>query len=279
MVKTKRKKKNTLLITVSVFFLAFLGFFVYNLVEYLSWANDGRISQVNTETVYNIFNDYMLELSQIFNEDTITPAGYIDIPIQTTFSFNGPSPLDIVRSHTQNNDIVAYIFIDGTNINNVVMHTYDNDFYLYHDMYGNPNVNGALFMDFRNNINFLDPNTIIYGHNMRNGTMFHNLRYYMQQSFFDNNRIVKVITDTQVFIYEIFSTFSTLVDFDYIQVFFENEQQFGGLIDELKARSIFTVDTTVSTSDNILILSTCTNVDVDARYVVVAKLVSVLDIV
>ena len=284
--KIEQKKKNHALVIVTIFFLVFLAFFVYNLIELFTWWNDGRLAHRNTATMHEIFSDHMAGISELSAQIVLDPTPLPQAQPQQpplelaaanpTFSFNGPSPLDIARSHTGNDDIIAYIFIEGTNINNVVLQTNDNDFYLHHDMYGNPNSNGALFMDFRNHGNFQDPNTIIYGHNMRNGSMFHNIRYFMEPDFFHDHPNIMVIADDRVFIYQIFTSFSTRVDFDYIQVFFNDRAEFYGLIQELQHRAMFPTQHVISQYDHILILSTCTNVHVDSRYVVAGVLRSVM---
>jgi sortase B len=109
---------------------------------------------------------------------------------------------------------------------------------------------------------------------MRNGTMFHNLRYFMDYDFFHAHPHIRVITKTQTLTYEIFAAFSAATDFDYIQVFFDPPEELQGLINELTARRNFDTKITPSIYDRILILSTCTNIQEDTRFVVAARLMN-----
>jgi sortase B len=188
------------------------------------------------------------------------------------------SLLDEMRARHNNNDIVAYIVIPGTNVGNVVEQGHDNEYYLYRNASRNLNQNGALFMDFQNTPDFRDPNTVIYGHNMRNGSMFADLRHYMHRWFFDRHPNIIIITDHNIFIYEVFSTFSAHVDFHYIQVHFRNRGEFNDLVQEIIRRRAFNTGINPTGYDHILTLSTCTNVHEDTRFVVVGRLAQVVPI-
>jgi len=251
--KTLQKNKAVfwLALVATVFFLALL---VFNAYGYFRYWQDGRQSQRNSEIIQEIFEPYIY--------------GGADI--------DGDRLMRQARELTGSGDIVAYIAIGGTNIGNLVVQGYDNEHYLYHDVFGNENVNGALFMDFRNSPDFTDPNTIIYGHNMRNGTMFHNLRYFVNQDdFVQNHRNIYVITPEITLIYEIFAAFSTNIDFYYIQVHFNSDGEFAALLNEIAHRNVINTNARPATpSDNILVLSTCTNTHQDTRFVVVGRLLT-----
>jgi len=278
--KKKRKRKSKLVFVALIMMLGFGGAFAYFGYDYFLYWQDGRVAQQQTDTVRNMFQDQMADINQLIREASRTNAGgsSMDQLAVRTISFD-TSPLDEAREMTGNPDIVGFLFVEGTNITNVILQGEDNYFYLHRDMYGNHNVNGSVFMDFRNAANFTDPNTILYGHNMNNGTMFHNVRYYMQQEFFQEHPLIKVFTDEKLFVYEIFSAFSTRVDhayrmdFDYIQVQFEEDGDFGNLVDEMARRSVYYTGVIASGDDRVLVLSTCTNVQRNTRYVVVARLV------
>jgi len=260
--------------------VVFGAVFAYNVYDYYLYWRDGRVAQENTDVMVNIFRGQMNDINRMIialpqsdaggEDDTEEIADEAMRPFSISFD---TSPLEAARELTQNPDVVAYIFIEGTNVNNVVVQGPDNEYYLHRDMFGNRNVNGVLFMDFRNSPDFTDPNTIIYGHNMQNGTMFHNLRYYMNREFFEAHPYIKVVTDEMVFIYEIFTVFSTHINFNYIQVEFENDKEFGMLVEGMIRRSVFDTGVTATQDDRILVLSTCTNVHRDTRIVVVGRLV------
>jgi len=277
MKKGKRKKRSPVVYIAIVLMLASagaLGYFGYD--HFLYWQ-DGRAAQANTNMVRDMFGEQMDDIAQLVSILPQAAAGGGAESTIPTIAFD-TSPLNEARELTDNPDIVGFLFVEGTDITNVIMQGRDNYFYLHRDMFGNHNINGSVFMDFRNSPDFTDPNTILYGHNMNNGTMFHNVRYYMQREFFEAHPYIKVFTDERLFVYEIFSTFSTRadrtyrMDFDYIQVEFENEEEFGGLVYEMMRRRVYETGIVASGDDRILVLSTCTNVQRNTRYVVVARL-------
>ena len=245
---------------------AFAFVFVFTFFETFVYWRDGRRAQQNSEIVQNLLETKIDDVVELMaqpegeNEEEMPPEVQ-----QTSF-------LQPIRELTGNDDIVAYISIPGTNVGNAVVQGADNEFYLYNDIFGNANVNGALFMDYRNNPDFTNPNTIIYGHNMRNGTMFHNLRYYVNQAFFAAHPHIIILKEYEILVYEIFATFETNVDFYYIQVDFQTQAEFAALIEEITRRRRFDTGVTASQYDRILILSTCTNVRYDTRSVVAARL-------
>ena len=276
----KKKRSNLLLIIAIVAVLGFGGAFAYYAHDYYLWWRDGQAARENAAIAQDIFQDQMTTINDLVGTVMLLEThghhgegqGVSVTTMATAFS---TSPLDEARARTNNSDIVAYLFIEGTNVSNVVLQGPDNAFYLYRDMFGNHNVNGSLFLDHRNSPLFDDPNTIIYGHNMNNGTMFHNLRYYMNRDFFEAHPHITVITDDRVFVYEIFSVFRTGIYFDYIQVDFE-EGEFEALLTEITRRRAYDTGITANADDNILILSTCTNVTEDTRIVVAARLMKIV---
>ena len=281
-VSKKKKKKSPVLFIAIALMLASAGALGYFGYDYFLYWQDGRAAQGQTDTVRDMFQEQMNDMSQLM----VTAAhvngadGGATEPAIMTIAFD-TSPLDEARELTQNPDIIGFLFVEGTNITNVILQGRDNYFYLHRDMFGNHNVNGSVFMDFRNSPDFTDRNTILYGHNMNNGTMFHNVRYYMQREFLEAHPYIKVITDDKLFIYEIFSAFSTRadrayrMDFDYIQVLFEDDEEFGNLVEEMMRRSVHYTGVMASQDDRILVLSTCTNVQRNTRYVVVSRLAQV----
>ena len=275
--KGEKKKKNWMLIISVIAVIGFGGAFAYYAYDYFLWWRDGQAAQEQTEVVREIFQEQVADITDLFTAAVFEHEGYEDgVPI-TTISFEA-FPLDEIRELTGNPDVMAYIFIEGTNISNAVVQGSDNHFYLYRDMFRNWNVNGSIFLDYRNSPSFADPNTVIYGHNMNNGTMFHNLRYYMNRDFLEAHPNIVIIMDNRVLIYEIFSVFQTRIDFDYIQVDFASREEFGALVNEVARRSVHNTGITADAEDRMLILSTCTNVSEDTRTVVAGRLARIANI-
>jgi len=183
-----------------------------------------------------------------------------------------PTLVPEARERYLNNDIVAHIQIPGTAIDYLIVHTNNNSFYLYHDLWRNRTAAGTVFLDYLNSTDFSDSNSIIYGHNMRNGTKFHDIRMYRGREFFETNDVMVVTTVYDVLYYDIFAIFTTHINFNYIQVEFE-EGEFLEMVEEIKSRSYHSTDVEVDEDDSILILSTCWGpVGTDYRLVLVGKL-------
>jgi len=257
--------KHKLILTIAIIAtISFGAAFAYNAYLHIGYFLDTRATREDTAAMQDIFASQldMIHTGPASAENSETNA----IPFI--------SPITQARELTGNEDIVAYIHIDGTNISNVVLQGSDNFFYLHRDMHRQHNVNGSLFLDYQNNPHFSDRSSIIYGHNMRNGTMFHNLRYFINADYFNTNRYITVFTETEMLTYQVFAALSANIAFDYIQVEFHNDTDFLNLVDELKRRSIQQSDITVRADDRIIILSTCTNTDNDWRFVVAGVLIA-----
>ena len=185
---------------------------------------------------------------------------------------------------SQNPDIKAWISISNTNIDNPVYQTTDNEFYLNHNMLKNKSRYGALFFDYRNDLRFgnQSKNITIYGHNMKDRSMFANLLNYKNLNFFKENPVVELKTLYQKESYAIFAIMITAADskddngnlFEYYKSDFSSDEEFDTWLSEAKERSIINTNVSVDSSDNILTLSTCCYDFDDARFVVMAKKVA-----
>ena len=185
-----------------------------------------------------------------------------------------PSPIANLREQLEVADIVAAIRVDGTAINYPVVQAHDNSFFLYRDIFGRISVAGSIFLDYLNCPYFTNPSTIIYGHNMRNGTKFHNLRKFLNnRHFFNTNRYIHIVTENEILTYEIFTVFHTHIRFNYINVDFA-PGTFGPFVAEMQRRSAHPTNIVVDENDRIIILSTCAPEGGDYRIVVAGRLIN-----
>ena len=177
--------------------------------------------------------------------------------------------LDIV-----NPDIVGWIYVDGlTTINYPVCQSSDNDFYLHRTFRQQPLYAGSIFEDYHNNSDFADPNTIVYGHNMRNGSMFGTLKNLKSQEAYDANPYFWILTPEGNYRYHIFSIFTTEVDSDVYMLYGTGSEEFLKWEKKMQALSEVKNDVPLSKRDNTVVLSTCTS-NSAARNVVIGKCVS-----
>jgi sortase B len=174
----------------------------------------------------------------------------------------------------KNPDAVGWITVKDSIIDYPVVQGKDNEYYLEHDWLKNANTEGAVFMDYRNDPDSLNQeavHTVLYGHNMKNGSMFHDLMNYKSEQFFYGNPIIEITDRYEKHRFEVFSAYVTDTDFYYIKTDFPKERDFEEFIESIKTRSIYKKDVELSRRDHILTLSTCTYEFEDARFVVHAR--------
>ncbi|MDR1533307.1 MAG: class B sortase [Clostridiales bacterium] len=206
-----------------------------------------------------------------------TPAPAADTPAPTATPTPTPRPMSeeilALRREYNNDDIVGYLRIPDSSINYPVVYYTDNDFYLERDVFKNINSTGSIFMDCENNVERDEKNFVLYGHNMKADIMFHAIRYYNDKNYFENHRYITFNTLYGNYTWEVFSFYKTNIDFNYINVLFKSDEEFGELVREMKRRSHYETNVDVTQDDRVLTLSTCTNQEEDTRYVVNAKLI------
>lgn len=175
----------------------------------------------------------------------------------------------------QNSDVVGWITIDGTQIDYPVLQSSNNKTYLTQNYNNSESRAGSIFLDYRNNIASPGLNTVVYGHRMKDGSMFQHLTKFLDKDFFDSHRTFEFDTLYDSYEAEIFAVYNTLTDFNYIQTEFANEEEYGQLLTKIQNVSKFKTDVKVSPSDSIITLSTC-DYELDeneGRLVIQAKLV------
>ncbi|WP_300278139.1 class B sortase [Peptacetobacter sp.] len=172
-----------------------------------------------------------------------------------------------------NPDYRLWLFVENTNINYPVVSYGNNDYYLFRDFLGEDSKSGTLFMDYRNNFEE-DKSTVIYGHNMKNKTMFNNLELFKEKSFWNKNSLIHIYRGDYEYIYKPFSIFVAEPSFDYVRVGFNGENDFNDYINIVKKHSTFwDNNSNLTLNDKILTLSTCSYEFNDARTVLQAKLI------
>ncbi len=155
-----------------------------------------------------------------------------------------------------NPDTIGWLKVNNTNVDLPIVQTTDNDYYLDYNFYKKRNYNGWAFVDYRNDINNLDQNTIIYGHNGTIfGSLYNTLKNYWLNN--ENNYIITFNTRTAKMQFRIFSIYKTTPDFYYLNINYPSEIDFMNFISETKNRSIHNFNTEVTQNDQILTLSTC----------------------
>lgn len=212
----------------------------------------------------NIRNIYDLDR----NDDTVNADGQY-------------SKFDTLKA--LNSDIVGWLNIENTKIDNPVYQTLDNDYYITHDMNKETNSYGALFLDYRCKSNplTLSQNQIIYGHNMRYGAMFGTLNEYRKLDFYKSSPLISFDTLYEKRTYKIFAMMivNTTDDntfgynFSAYRASFTSQAEFTQWVQHCKDRSLIDTNVDVQAYDEIITLSTCCYDFDDARFVVMGRLV------
>lgn len=182
--------------------------------------------------------------------------------------------IDFTKLKEKNAETGGWITIDGTAIDYPVVQAGDNSYYLNHDFNNNQSIQGSIFMDYRNQMDIEDQHTILYGHNMKNGTMFHDLNKYKEESFLNEHTYVTYYGQRGYYKWEIFSTYNTDPTSDYLQTEFDSGEQYVSFINQLVSQSDFAYNgEPFSEEDQILTLSTCSEGVKNGRRVVHARLI------
>lgn len=171
----------------------------------------------------------------------------------------------------ENPDTVAWIRFDEPSvISYPVVKSADNEEYLTKTFTENDNKLGAIFMDMRNNSDFLDMNTFIYGHNMRiGGEMFSQLKEYESEEFCKEHPYFYIYTpDGKVRTYTVFSAGVVKDTAENYEISYQTDEDFENYIKTCRESSNYTVDVEVNAQSKIVSLSTCTNVQDDERFLV-----------
>lgn len=181
--------------------------------------------------------------------------------------------------YTQKNpETVGWIKVNGTRVQYPVVQHSDNDYYLEHDFYQYKTANGWIFGDYRDNFKEFNDNTIIYGHNLVNGTMFGTIPYLLNKNWFNNpnNHYIKLSTKTTNSVWQIFSVYRIEPTTDYLQAQFNSIEARQNFYEMLKNRSVYNFNIELNYTDKILTLSTCDNIGTH-RVAVHAKLIKIED--
>jgi len=264
----KLRWKNVFLI---LLFFILLGIFVTCFNKVLRWTIDNKKSEQIMEDTYKLvevkeetFED---EEKQEDEERVPETDPYWDF-VNTSFL-----TVDLSSLREKNKDIIAWIKVNNTNINYPVVQYRDNDYYLTHDLYKNNNGGGWVFLDYRNNNDFNNKNSIIYAHGRKNKTMFGTLLNILNEDWYQNkdNYVIKTSSINNSYVWQVFSVYKIENTNDYIKTNFIDDSEYQAFLDLIQERSIYNFNTNVSINNKILTLSTC--YDDNYKVVLHAKLI------
>ncbi len=268
--RKRKKKKNTTWIFV-ILFSIFISIIVFCLIKIFIWGKDNKDTSKVINDITNAVNvtlrddDDNTELVNDTNEEETSDYWYyIKFPL---------IDVDITELKEKNSDTVGWINVNNTNINYPFVQTKDNSYYLNHSFDKKYNEAGWVFLDYRNSKNINNKNTILYAHSRLDKTMFGSLSKVLKSSWYNNkdNHIIRLSTDTENTLWQIFSVYKIPEESYYITTNFNNNEEYNKFLNTIKQRSIHNFNTNLDANDKILTLSTCYS-DTE-RTVVHAKLI------
>ena len=237
--RRKKNKKYKKAILNLILYIILLSILIYSGIKIFKWYKD---KTNNNKIVEQIKNTVIVEEN---NEDG-NEKGY-------TVDFN--------KLKEQNNETIAWLKINNTNIEYPVVKGTNNSFYLNHSFDKSKNSAGWIFADYKNKFDNTDKNIVIYGHNMRDGSMFGSMLNILDAKWYENeeNTNITLYTENEKCIYKVFSIYKIESEDYYIKTEFSDDNNFEQFVNTIKKRSIKEFNTDVSKDDNILTVSTCAN--------------------
>lgn len=234
------------------------------------WQNENNKIKKISGNISNI-----ADVTEVKESDNSSDNN-IEVVSDDYFKYKDVSMLDVNFNELlkQNKDTKGWIKVEGTNVNYPFVQSADNEYYLKHSYDKTYNKKGWVFLDYRNDMDNLDKNTILYAHGLMNNAMFGSLRRTVKQDWAKNknNRIIKISTPSSMLLFEVFSSYTIEPESYYITSEFSGDEEFSTFIDTIKSRSFYDYNTSVSTADKILTLSSC--YDNKKRMVLHAKLIA-----
>ena len=220
------------------FLVLFISVFLYSTYNIISWYISGK----NNEKIVNEFDDIIIEEDE---EEIVDENTSISV--------------DFDKLKEKNKESVGFIKVNNTKIEYSVVKHKDNFYYLTHSFDKSYNKYGWIFANYENKFDGTDRNITLFGHNMRNGSMFGTLKNVLTEEWQSNeeNHKILFITEEGKFIYQVFSTYKIYKEEYFATANFSNDSEFLTFINKIKKRSNKDYGVEVTEDDQILTLSTC----------------------
>ena len=184
---------------------------------------------------------------------------------------NMENPIDFDSLQEINPDVIGWLEMEAVDtINYPIVQGEDNDYYLHRTFQRTDNFAGSIFMDYMNKSNFGQRNTIVYGHNMKNGSMFGSLKNYRDQEVYKKSPYFWIYTPTRIYKYEIFSCAEVDKFGQDYQITFQDKEDFQEFIYHAQDQSLYDTGVDVDYTDTVVTLSTCTGNEA-TRFIVQGK--------
>lgn len=226
---------------------------------------------ISAYKLYSIFSQYQEAVEEydglkdtVIIDETPDEAGDTDANKDNTYR---QKKVDFNKLKEINKDIKGWIEFETLPISYPVLQGSDNEYYLHHTYNGTQNTSASIFLDYQNKELFDATNTFIYGHNMKNGSMFGKLKNYETEEFYKKNQYFWIYTSTANYRYQIFSCYIVRADGNSYQMSYANKEEYKNYLTMIQEYSSYDTGVKVTTDDSIVTLSTCTS-NPDNRFLV-----------
>ena len=266
----KIKSKNVIIFIIMLLLLILL---IISILDIFKWKKDSKKIEKQINDINKI-----VEIKEVIE----TEDKKIEIIEQEKIPEENPYwdyiklnliNVDFNELKSMNSDTKGWIQVMGTNINYPFVQSKDNEYYLNHSFDKTYNDAGWVFLDYRNSVDSLSKNTILYAHSRLDTTMFGSLKNILKSGWLNdtNNYVIRLSTENENTLWQVFSIYHLPTTNDYIKVKFNSNNDFKNWVLTMMNRSYHNFNTTVNENDNVLTLSTCYSND--EKLVLHAKLI------
>lgn len=241
-----KDKKMIILFIILIFFIIVFFFSLYHIIV---WYIDNKKTNYFIQELQDIV--VLKEVDKNITTEVLDSSRYYDEDLLS---------VDFTDLLLKNDEVIGWIQIPYTNINYPFVKHKDNSYYLSHSFDKSYNSAGWLYLDYRNTLDPIDMNSIIYAHGRVDGSMFGSLKDILSEEWLKQDKyIIKVSSLRYNYLFEIFSAYHIKTTNDYLTTNFSNTISYQEFLDKIKGRSMVDFGTSVSVGNKLLTLSTCYN--------------------
>lgn len=231
----------------------------------MNWCSGRRIGMIALSMLGITYSVYHLVLEYAQDRQVMAEAQAMYRPsseqVQENEHEQGPPQNEVQAKFKElqliSPDLAGWVRIADTNIDYPIVQGQDNEYYLYRNYKQQEMKSGSIFMDYRNKSADFDLHTVIYGHNMRDGSMFGQLKQYADAAYWQAHPTFGYETLHDNYVAEVFAVYYTTTEEDYIQTDFSGKDEYEAFVNNVRERSLYQTDTVVTADSQILTLSTC----------------------
>ncbi len=267
----KRLKPAIVISAAGVLFIIGLVFLISFTVSYLSGVTEAKDLKALYEKGQE--TESTVVISSV--TDSEVPGGTTDSKDGELQQENAAEEKIVLQEYAElikvNDEVIGWIKLDDTRIDYPLLQHDDNEYYLHHNIEGEASKRGCVYIDYRNNPELMDKNTLIYAHNMKDGSMFKAIISYKKKDFFLANRLININTLYEKGVWQVFSVYVVDANKETINIDYSGEGSFMEAVEKYKKRSMFETDTQIGADDRVVTLVTCSYETNNSRTIVHAK--------